>query len=120
MAVLRFDNGVLAQLHDAFTVKYAGTGIEIHGEGGSIVGRNVMTQHPVGEVVLRTAVGEQNVPVEHENLYVRGVASFCAAIRGVGAPAATAEDGVRSLATALAVVEACHTGATTRIANPLG
>jgi 1,5-anhydro-D-fructose reductase (1,5-anhydro-D-mannitol-forming) len=120
MAVLRFDNGVLAQLHDAFTVKYAGTGIEIHGEGGSIVGRNVMTQHPVGEVVLRTAVGEQNIPVEHENLYVRGVASFCAAIRGMGAPAATAEDGIRSLATALAVVDACRTGATTRVANPLG
>jgi 1,5-anhydro-D-fructose reductase (1,5-anhydro-D-mannitol-forming) len=120
MAVLRFDNGVLAQLHDAFTVKYAGTGIEIHGEGGSIVGRNVMTQHPVGEVVLRTTAGEQIVPVEHENLYVRGVASFCAAIRGVGAPVATAEDGVRSLATALAVVDACRTGATKRVANPLG
>jgi len=120
MAVLRFDNGVLAQLHDAFTVKQAGTGIEIHGDGGSIVGRNVMTQHPVGEVVLRTTAGEQIVPVEHENLYVRGVASFCAAIHGVGAPAATAEDGVRSLATALAVVDACRTGATTRVANPLG
>jgi len=32
MAVLRFENGLLAQLHDAFTVKHAGTGIEYHGE----------------------------------------------------------------------------------------
>jgi len=119
MAVLRFDNGVLAQLHDAFTVKHAGTGIEVHGELGSIVGRNVMTQQPVGEVALRTASGERVVPVAHENLYVRGVASFCAAIRGEGAPAATAEDGLRSLATALAVVDACRTGAATRVANPL-
>ena len=119
MAVLRFDNGVLAQLHDAFTVKHAGTGIEIHGEHGSIVGRDVMTQQPVGEVVLRTADGERSVPVEHENLYVRGVAAFCAAIRGDGTPAATAEDGVRSLATALAVVDACRTGAATRVTNPL-
>ena len=118
MAVLRFDNGVLAQLHDAFTVKHAGTGIEIHGETGSIVGRNVMTQQPVGEVVLRTAAGEQAVPVVHENLYVRGVAAFCAAIRGNGAPAATAEDGVRSLAAALAVREACRTGTATRVAHP--
>ena len=118
MAVLRFDNGVLAQLHDAFTVKHAGTGIEIHGEQGSIVGRNVMTQQPVGEVVLRDSAGEQIVHVEHENLYVRGVAAFCAAIRGEGAPAATAEDGVRSLATALAVVDACRTGAKVRVANP--
>jgi 1,5-anhydro-D-fructose reductase (1,5-anhydro-D-mannitol-forming) len=118
MAVLRFDNGVLAQLHDAFTVRHAGTGIELHGEQGSIVGRNVMTQQPVGEVVLRTAAGEQGVPVDHENLYVRGVAAFCAAIRGEGAPAATAEDGVRSLAAALAVAEACRTGATVRVAHP--
>jgi 1,5-anhydro-D-fructose reductase (1,5-anhydro-D-mannitol-forming) len=108
MAVLRFDNGVLAQLHDAFTVKHAGTGIEIHGDAGSIVGRNVMTQQPVGEVLLRNGDGEQLVPVEHESLYVRGVAAFCAALRGEGAPAATAEDGVRSLAAALAVLQACR------------
>jgi 1,5-anhydro-D-fructose reductase (1,5-anhydro-D-mannitol-forming) len=118
MAVLRFDNGVLAQLHDAFTVKHAATGIEVHGDQGSIVGRNVMTQQPVGDVVLRNASGEQAVAVDHENLYVRGVASFCAAIRGEGAPAATAEDGVRSLASALAVVEACRTGVATRVNDP--
>jgi 1,5-anhydro-D-fructose reductase (1,5-anhydro-D-mannitol-forming) len=115
MAVLRFDNGVLAQLHDAFTVKHAGTGIEIHGAEGSIIGRNVMTQQPVGEVVLRNASGEHPVPVDHENLYARGVAAFCAAMRGDGVPAATAEDGVRSLATALAVVDACRTGQAVRV-----
>jgi len=119
MAVLRFDNGMLAQLHDAFTVKHAGTGIEIHGEQGSIVGRNVMTQQPIGEIVLRTAAGEQAVPVAHENLYQRGVAAFCAAMRGEGAPAATAEDGLRSLATALAVLQACRTGSATRVAHPV-
>ncbi|HTT09450.1 MAG TPA: Gfo/Idh/MocA family oxidoreductase [Burkholderiaceae bacterium] len=116
MAVLRFDNGVLAQLHDAFTVRHAGTGIEFHGEAGSIIGRNVMTQQPVGEVVLRTASGEQAIAVEPENLYVRSVAAFCAAMRGDGAPAATDEDGVRSLATALAVAEACRTGRAVPIA----
>lgn len=118
MAVLRFDNGVLAQVHDAFTVKHAGTGIEVHGDEGSIIGRNVMTQRSVGELVLRTQVGEQLVPVEHENLYVRGVAAFCAAMRGEGPPAATAEDGVRSLAAALAIAEACRSRAAVRIANP--
>ena len=117
MAIIRFDNGVLAQLHDAFTVKHAGTGIEIHGEHGSIIGRNVMTQQPVGEVILRNAAGEQKVQVEHENLYVRGVASFCAAMRGEGSPAATGDDGIRSLATAVAVLQACTTGQKTPV-NP--
>lgn len=115
MAVLRFDNGVLAQLHDAFTVQHAGTGIEIHGERGSLIGRDVMTQRPVGEVLLRTAEGESSVPVTHEDLYVRSVAAFCAAMRGEGPPAATGEDGVRSLAAALAIAEACRTGRVVRI-----
>lgn len=110
MAVLRFDNGVLAQIHDAFTVRHAETGLEIHGESGSIVGRNVMTQQAVGEVVVRNAGGETRVDIAHENLYQRGLAAFCAALRGEGQPAASAEDGVRSLATALALVQSCRSG----------
>jgi len=110
MAVLRFDNGVLAQLHDAFTVKHAGTGLEMHGTEGSIVARNVMTQRPIGDILLRNAGGETSVPVEHENLYVRALQAFNAAVAGRGQPSASGEDGVRSLAVALAVQEAARTG----------
>jgi 1,5-anhydro-D-fructose reductase (1,5-anhydro-D-mannitol-forming) len=91
-------------------VQYAGTGIEIHGSEGSVIGRNVMTQRAIGEVLLRNTQGEKAIAVEHENLYARGVASFCAAMRGEGAPAATGEDGVRSLAAALAVLQASRSG----------
>lgn len=110
MAVLRFDNGVLAQLHDAFTVAYAGTGIEIHGSAGSIVGRNVMTQQPVGEVVLRDSKGEHVIALSHANLYEQSLAAFNQAICGAGAPAASGADGLRSLAGALAVLESSRTG----------
>ena len=65
--------------------------------------------------LLRTAEGETSVPVAHEDLYVRSVAAFCAAVRGEGPPAATGEDGVRSLATALAIAEACRSGRAVRI-----
>ena len=116
MAVLRFDNGVVAQLHDAFTVPYAGTGIEIHGTTGSIIGRDVMTQRPVGEVILRDATGERPVPVQHENLYERSLAAFNEAVQGRGTPAASGEDGLRSLAAALAVSEAARTGRRTPVA----
>jgi len=115
MAVVRFENGLLAQLHDAFTVKHAGTGVEYHGEAGSIIGRNVMTQQPVGEVLLRNADGEQHIAIHHENLYATGVAAFCAALRQEGSPAASAQDGLRSLAGAIAVVKACKTGVAQRI-----
>ena len=115
MATLRFNNGTIAQIHDAFTVKFAGTGLEIHGLQGSILGRDVMTQRPVGGVTLRNAQGETDVPLDHENLYTRAVRAFVRAIRGEGPPAASGEDGVRSLATALAVLEAARTGRRTAV-----
>src|SRR5262245_47638953 len=31
MAVVSFHSGLIAQLHDAFTARYAGTGFEVHG-----------------------------------------------------------------------------------------
>jgi 1,5-anhydro-D-fructose reductase (1,5-anhydro-D-mannitol-forming) len=69
-----------------------------------------MIQPPVGEVRLRTAAGDQVLPVERENLYVRAVRRFHGAVRGEDTPAASGEDGVRSLALALAVREAAHSG----------
>ncbi|HSV61029.1 MAG TPA: Gfo/Idh/MocA family oxidoreductase [Variovorax sp.] len=115
MAVLRFDNGVLAQLHDAFNVPHAGTGIEIHGSAGSIIGRDVMTQRPVGEVWLRTAQGERQIALAPHNLYAHAMQHFAAALRGEGAPAASGEDGLRSLAAALAVLEASRSGRRTPV-----
>jgi 1,5-anhydro-D-fructose reductase (1,5-anhydro-D-mannitol-forming) len=117
MSVLRFSNDVLVQLHDAFTVKFAGNGLEIHGTDGSIVARDVMTQRPVGQVFVRDAGGEREIAVEHEDLYARGLAAFNAAVRGEGQPSATGEDGVRSLATALAVLESARTGRRVALAS---
>ena len=88
---------------------------EIHGSLGSLVGRDVMTQRPVGEVRLRTADGERVVAVEPHNLYAHSLAAFNRAVQGQGAPAATGEDGLRSLAAALAVLEAARTGGSTPV-----
>jgi 1,5-anhydro-D-fructose reductase (1,5-anhydro-D-mannitol-forming) len=110
MAVLRFDSGVLAQLHDAFNVAHAGTGIEIHGSDGSIVGRDVMTQQPVGEVRLRNAGGERVIPLQSHNLYEHSLEAFSRAVQGLGRPSASGEDGVKALAATLAVLDAARTG----------
>jgi 1,5-anhydro-D-fructose reductase (1,5-anhydro-D-mannitol-forming) len=115
MAVVSFRSGLLAQLHDAFTVRYAGTGFEVHGTDGSLIAQDVMTQPPIGEVRLRTEAGEQVLPLEQENLYVRAVRRFHRATRGEDTPAATGEDGVRSLALALAVREAAQSGRRTAV-----
>lgn len=115
MGVVRFSSGLLAQFHDAFTTRYATTGFEVHGEEGSLIGRDCMTQAPKGEVLLRSAAGEENLPIAHESLYERSVRLFQNAVAGHGAPAATGEDGVRSLAVALATLEAAHSGRETAI-----
>ena len=110
MGVLRFKSGVIAQFHDGFTTKFAETGFEIHGTEGSLIGRNCMSQRPVGTVTLRNAEGEQELPVDHQNLYERALLDFHAAIAGKGKPLCNGEDGIWSLATGLAVVKAAATG----------
>ncbi|MCJ7997384.1 Gfo/Idh/MocA family oxidoreductase [Rhizobium cremeum] len=106
MGVMRFESGLIAQFHDGFTTKFAETGFEVHGTEGSLIARNVMTQKPVGTVVLRDASGEHELPLDQHNLYETALKAFHAAVVGEGKPSATAEDGIWSLATGLAVVEA--------------
>jgi 1,5-anhydro-D-fructose reductase (1,5-anhydro-D-mannitol-forming) len=111
MGVVRFSSGLLAQFHDAFTTKYATTGFEVHGDEGSLIGRDCMTQAPKGEVVLRSAAGEEALKLDHEKLYVRSVRLFQGAVEGRGAPSATGEDGVKSLSVAISTLEAARSGA---------
>jgi 1,5-anhydro-D-fructose reductase (1,5-anhydro-D-mannitol-forming) len=117
MGVVRFAGGVLAQFHDAFTTRYATTGFEVHGDEGSLVATDCMTQQPRGEVVLRTSEGTVPLSLMHENLYVRSIRLFQDATAGVGAPAATGEDGICSLAFALAAIEAAKAGRETSLAS---
>jgi len=110
MAVLRMQDGLLAQLHLGYAFPAAVTSLDIEGEAGVLSARNALSPSPVGEVLLRRGGREEAVPVEHENLYAGAVRRFAAAVRGEGSPAASGEDGVRSLAAALAIREAAATG----------
>jgi 1,5-anhydro-D-fructose reductase (1,5-anhydro-D-mannitol-forming) len=111
MGVIRFSSGLLAQFHDAFTTKYATTGFEVHGDEGSLVARDCMTQAPKGDVLLRSAAGEEMLKLDHEKLYVRSVRLFQAAAESRGAPSATGEDGIKSLSVAVSTLEAARSGA---------
>ena len=111
MGVLRFRSGLLAQFHDGFTTRHAGTGFEVHGEDGSLFARDVMTGQPAGPIVIRRDGGEETIdPGPHEPVYARSVRLFNEAVLTGSAPAATGEDGVASLAIALAVAESAATG----------
>jgi 1,5-anhydro-D-fructose reductase (1,5-anhydro-D-mannitol-forming) len=106
------DHGVpgLAQTHDAFTVPYPGTSMEIHGETGAIVIGDAMTQDTPGTVTLHTASGVESVEVDTSDDLYQIVSAFIAAARGEGRPTATGEDGLRALQVALAVELSLKTG----------
>ena len=115
MGTIRFSSGLLAQFHDAFTSKYAGTGFEVHGTEGSLIGSNCMTQRPVGSVTLRRSGGDELLPLDSDNLYERAIRKFHGAIRGNGGPAASGEDGVRSMALAFAALDSARSGKVVKI-----
>ncbi|MES0027400.1 Gfo/Idh/MocA family oxidoreductase [Mesorhizobium sp. M0040] len=120
MCLWRFASGVIAQSHEGFTTKFAGTGFEVHGSEGSLIAKNVMTQKPVGSVLLRTAQGEEELSFDREDLYARSLREFHAAIRGDGQPSATGEDGVWSLTSAEAALQSARSGNAVAIDPKLG
>ena len=120
MCIWRFKSGVVAQSHEGFTTKFAGTGFEVHGTEGSLVAKDVMTQKPIGQVVLRTEKGEEELSFDRDDLYVCSVRAFHAAIRGEGKPSATGEDGIWSLACAEAALQSARSGKAVAIDPKLG
>lgn len=120
MCIWRFKSGLIAQSHEGFTTKFAGTGFEVHGSEGSLIASDVMTQKPNGSVLLRTAKGEEQLSFDREDLYVRSVRQFHAAILGKGQPAATGEDGVWSLTAAEAALQSASSGKAVNIDPKLG
>ncbi len=116
MGVMYFRDGVLAQFHDAFTIKHAPTGLEIHGTEGSLFATNVMTQDPVGRVMLRRDSEETEIKLDPpEDLYVHSIRHFNQAVITGRQPFATGVDGLRSLAVALAALESSKSGRRTPV-----
>jgi 1,5-anhydro-D-fructose reductase (1,5-anhydro-D-mannitol-forming) len=120
MCIWRFTSGIIAQSHEGFTTKFAGTGFEVHGSEGSLIAKDVMTQKPIGSVLLRTATGEEELSFDREDLYVRSLRQFHAAIGGEGQPSATGEDGVWSLTSAEAALQSARSGKSVAIDPKLG
>ena len=110
MSVWEMPSGVLVETHEGFTIRHAGTSFEVHGTEGSIFATGVMTQQPVGRIILRKDGEEEEIAFSDHNLYVRSMGLFMDAVAGNGTPSATGADGVKSLAVAMAVKEAATTG----------
>ena len=110
MTAWEMPSGAMVQVHASFNHQFTETGIEIYGSKGAIKGRGIMTQRPVGSLELIDADGRHDIAFSDHNLYARAAALFDGAVKGTGDPAASGQDGVKSLAIALAVIEAAKTG----------
>jgi 1,5-anhydro-D-fructose reductase (1,5-anhydro-D-mannitol-forming) len=108
-SVIRFSTGLIAQTHEGYAFKHYKTALEIHGTDGSLYGQEIMDERPSGRAIVRRGSAEEELIVTPVNPYEGAIRLFNAAIKGAGSPAATGWDGVRSLATALAVRQSAET-----------
>lgn len=101
--------GVVASFLCTWSSPHGGSSLEVLGDQGSLLARRD-PGHP-SALLLRTADGERPVPLpDAPPIGVATVAAFEAAVRGQGPPTATGEDGLASLAVALAARESARTG----------
>ena len=112
MATMRYADGALVQTHDAFTIGYAPTGLHVLGSEGAIFATDVMTQEPIGTVVLRDAHGTREIEVaDRSDLYATSVGRVADAVHGrADRPVATGLDGLHAAQIAIAVRQAAETG----------
>jgi 1,5-anhydro-D-fructose reductase (1,5-anhydro-D-mannitol-forming) len=107
--VLSMAGGAVASFLCSFSAAHGGTELHVLGDDASLrawrgAGR------PSG-LVLRTARGEEPLTIpDGPAIGVATIAAFEAAVRGEGRPTATGEDGVASLAVALAARDSERTG----------
>jgi len=107
-----WEGGVLVQTHDAYNNPHLPTSLHVLGTAGALVAEDCNTGEPVGHVTLwRDHVAEPLDVGPRDNLYEVTVRAFGAAVHGEGDVVVTGEDGVRSLAVSLAVLESLRTGA---------
>lgn len=116
MSVWRFPSGVTAFTHQGFNTPFADMGLELHGTQGSLRGTGILHQGPDGQLHLKNAQGDSPLPLENTNLYSRCIQHFHQAKQGQPHDMATGQDGVQSLAVALAVLESAQTGRTVQVA----
>jgi len=111
MTTSMWDGDVLVSTHDAYNNPHVQTSLHVLGTEGALIGEHCNTGDPVGRVTLwRDTVSEVLEIGERENLYERTLRAFNAAVAGTGQVIVTGEDGVRSLAFSLAVLESMRTG----------
>jgi 1,5-anhydro-D-fructose reductase (1,5-anhydro-D-mannitol-forming) len=107
---MRIGGGVLASFSDAYSRLPAVSAIEVHGDEGRLCARGVLHGSPRAAIDVQRGSGREHVVELHDDPYGRTVERFAGAVRDHGWPAATGDDGLRSLAVGLALRAAVAEG----------
>jgi 1,5-anhydro-D-fructose reductase (1,5-anhydro-D-mannitol-forming) len=103
-------SGLTFQLHDSFHVPHHATSVEIYGSAGALSARHCFSHEHSSELLLYRYQREVALPLEPSKPFYHSVHAFNAAVRGEGAPLASAIDGIQSLIVALAIHESIQNG----------
>jgi 1,5-anhydro-D-fructose reductase (1,5-anhydro-D-mannitol-forming) len=115
LSLWQFPSGLCAFTHQGFNTPHASNRLEILGDQASLEARGVLNQAPGGELVWRRADGDLSLRLDHDNLYLRGLREMHQAIAGQPSDMASGEDGLKSLAVALAVRESARSGCRVKV-----
>jgi len=111
MGVLRMGSGLLASYACSFITPCGHVGLDVNGTDASLSVQRLPGHEPTA--VLRHRSGQEDIPLPRvEPPGQATVRAFEAAVRGEGEPTASGEDGLRSLAVALASLESARSGRT--------
>lgn len=108
MGIWRFESGIQAFTHEAFTMPHAHTGLELHGKDGSLYADNVMTQRPDGELTLQVSGQRTHLPCPSHNLYEAVCADFVESIKTGQPLACDGVAGYRAMAIAMATLQSAR------------
>lgn len=116
VSCLRMANGALVTMHQAFTVPFAGTSLQVDGTSASVIARDILSLEAEGELELRDSRGRQRLAREGAgDVYGLSVRAFVETVYGRGVPTASGQDGVASLAVAIAMRESAKSGKRVRV-----
>lgn len=107
----RYQTDIMVAAHEAYTVPFARTAIEIHGSEGALSALDMLRPDSRGEIWLSDWRGKHEIHFPRsEGVYVQVVLDFCRAVREGTEPAATGIDGLKAVLGVLALRRSAATG----------
>ena len=118
VSTILWDKNILVQTHDSYNNAHLPTSVHILGTDGALLADDCNTGDPAGTLhIFKNKKSNEIVIGERVDLYVQTIAAFRDAVAGTGDVLVSGEDGIRSLAVAIAVAQAVKTAGRVPVAH---